>query len=179
MTRYHSACGSRLLRTALWLVLVVGCVISTGCVQRRMTIRSNPPGALVYVDNYEIGVTPVSTDFVYYGTREFRLVKDGYETQTKLVTIPPPWYQFVPFDFVAENLIPYEVRDERKLDFAMEPQRLVPTEELLGRADSLRATNRAEGYVQPAGAVQPLPPGVEAIPPGRPEERVPDMRLPN
>jgi hypothetical protein len=32
-----------------------------GCVQRRMTIRSNPPGALVYVDDYQIGTTPVST----------------------------------------------------------------------------------------------------------------------
>ncbi|MGE3406830.1 MAG: PEGA domain-containing protein [Pirellulales bacterium] len=157
-----------------WLLLAVACASSLGCVQRRMTIRSNPPGALVYVDNYELGTTPVSTDFIYYGTREIRLVKDGYETQTRLVNIPPPWYQYVPIDFVAENLIPYEVRDERQLDFAMQPQRLVPTEELLGRADSLRATNRGENYVIPAGAVQPLPAGVEPIPPG-----VPDMRLPN
>ncbi len=27
----------------------------------------------------QIGVTPISTDFLYYGTREVRLVKDGFE----------------------------------------------------------------------------------------------------
>ena len=52
--------------------------------QRRLTIRSNPPGALVYVDDYQIGTTPVSTDFVYYGTRKVRLVKSGHETLTVL-----------------------------------------------------------------------------------------------
>ncbi|MEI6037860.1 MAG: PEGA domain-containing protein, partial [Planctomycetota bacterium] len=66
-------CASRLrCRCRHWLpMLACACVsllcASTGCVQRRMTIRSNPPGALVYVDDYQIGATPVSTDFIYYG----------------------------------------------------------------------------------------------------------------
>ena len=47
------------------------CASQSGCVERRLTIRSNPPGALVYVDDYTIGVTPVSTSFIYYGTRKF------------------------------------------------------------------------------------------------------------
>lgn len=59
--------------------LLAGAAVAAagGCVQRRMTVRSNPPGALVYVDDYQIGTTPVSTDFIYYGTRKIRLVKDG------------------------------------------------------------------------------------------------------
>src|ERR1700690_4113146 len=68
------------------LLLVLAAIVlslgTSGCVQRRMTIRSNPPGALVYVDDYEIGTTPVSASFTYYGTRKIRLVKDGYETLT-------------------------------------------------------------------------------------------------
>ncbi|NCY03200.1 MAG: PEGA domain-containing protein [Planctomycetia bacterium] len=83
--------------------LVVGCLLvavllvaATGCVQRRMTIRSNPPGALVYVDDYQIGTTPVSTDFIYYGTRKIRLVKDGYETLTVRQPFPIPWYEVFP-----------------------------------------------------------------------------------
>ena len=32
-----------------WLLLA--CLLTTGCVRRRMTIRSNPPGATVYVDD--------------------------------------------------------------------------------------------------------------------------------
>ena len=61
-----------------------------------MTIRSNPPGALVYVDDYTIGVTPVSTSFIYYGTRKIRLVKDGYETLTVMQPISPPWAKTTP-----------------------------------------------------------------------------------
>ena len=60
-----------------------------------MTIRSNPPGALVYVDDYEVGITPISTSFIYYGQRRIRLVKDGYETLTVMQPIPPPWYDVV------------------------------------------------------------------------------------
>ena len=75
-----------------------GCLVvaAAGCVQRRMTIRSNPPGALVYVDDYQIGTTPVSNDFVYYGTRKIRLVKDGYETLTVRQPFPIPWYEVFP-----------------------------------------------------------------------------------
>ena len=72
-----------------WLVACTG-----GCVERQMTIRSDPPGALVYVDGYEIGITPVITPFTYYGQRKIRLVKDGYETLTVIQPVPPPWYEF-------------------------------------------------------------------------------------
>ena len=106
--------------------------------QRRLTIRSNPPGALVYVDDHELGITPVSHDFIYYGTRKVRLVKDGYETLTLLQPIPAPWYQFIGLDFITENVIPGEIRDERVLDYQLSPQIIVPTEQLLGRAENLR-----------------------------------------
>ena len=109
-----------------------------GCVQRRMTIRSNPPGALVYVDDYEIGLTPVSVNFTYYGTRKIRLVKDGFETLTVMEKIPAPWYQIPPLDFVAENLVPGEIRDRRTLTYQLRPQTVCPPEELLARAEQLR-----------------------------------------
>jgi hypothetical protein len=122
---------------------------ASGCVQRRFTVRTNPPGAVLYVDDNEIGVTPASHDFVYYGVRKIRLVKDGYETLTVLQPIPAPWYQFIGLDFITENLIPGEIRDERVLDFQMQPQIIVPTEQLLSRAENLR---------QGTQAVAPLPP---------------------
>ena len=87
-----------------------------------MTIRSNPPGALVYVDDYQLGTTPVSHDFIYYGTRKIRLVKDGYETLTVRQPFPIPWYEIFPLDFVTENLIPWEVRDERVRRASLEEQ---------------------------------------------------------
>lgn len=127
-----------------------------------MTIRSNPPGAVVYVDDYEIGTTPVSADFTYYGTRKIRLVKNGYETLTVMQPVSVPWYQFVPIDFVAENLVPGNIRDHRTFDYQMVPQAVVPTEQLLDRAEVLRRQTRVSGVVQagPSGAGRQVPAAV-------------------
>ncbi len=146
------------------------CTCQSGCVERRLTIRSNPPGALVYVDDYEIGVTPVSTSFIYYGTRKIRLVKDGYETLTVMQSIPSPWYEYVPLDFVSENFVPGQIRDQRVLDFQLKPQMLVPTDQLLQRAEQLRrGVHPAPSVVAPAGgAVRP-----PAVGPPGPGEMVP------
>ncbi len=140
------------------LVLALACLCACGCVRRRMTIRTNPPGALVYVDDYEIGTTPISTNFVYYGQRKIRLVKDGYETKTVLQRIPPPWYQYFPIDFVTENLVPGEIRDHRTLTYNLRPQALVPTDALLGRAEQLRrGMHQATGTTPAAVRVHPGP----------------------
>lgn len=157
--RHHS-----LRRHALGLLVTVTLIgVCSGCVRRRMTIRSDPPGALVFVDDQEIGTTPVSTSYIYYGTRKIRLVKDGYETLTVLENFPPPWYQIAPLDFVSENLWPWEKRDERIVDFELVPQRIVPTTELLGRAENLRLGSR-QGYVAPLPATAQDAPGPGQLP---------------
>src|SRR5690606_1796746 len=71
------------IRRTLLIALLLT-VALTGCVRRRLTVRSDPPGALVLIDDQEIGHTPVATSYVYYGTRKIQLIKDGYETQTVL-----------------------------------------------------------------------------------------------
>ena len=139
-------------RGAVWIALVVACCAAGGCVHRRFTVRTNPPGARVFVDDYEIGTSPVSHDFVYYGTRKIRLVKDGYETLTILQPIPTPWWDLPGIDFISENLIPTEIHDRRVLDFQMQPQVIVPTEQLMSRADELR---RSRNPNVPTGATAP------------------------
>ena len=160
------------LRWTLILVAGAVCLCGSGCVQRRMTIRSNPPGATVYVDDEEIGQTPVSHSFTYYGTREIRLVKDGYETLTQMVTIPPPWYEIPPIDFVSENLVPGEIRDERDFCFNLVPQYVVPPEQLLGRAEDLRrGVHAATGTAPPSVRIGPprtAPGGPELLPTPQP-----------
>ena len=148
---------------------------STGCVRRRMTIVSNPPGALVYVDNQEIGVTPVSTPFTYYGTREIQVVRDGYETVKQQNRIDRPWYQYPVVDFVAETLWPWEIRDERIVEIELTQQRIVPTQELLDRANALRGSSQ-QGVVIPAAnfdqpAVQPQ---VQQYAPAVPNQAAPE-----
>jgi hypothetical protein len=122
-----------------------------------MTIRSNPAGALVFVDDQEIGVTPVSTSFTYYGTRKIQLFKDGFETVTAKQRFPLTWYQWPVVEFFAENLWPFELRDERYVDFDMVPQQIVPNEKLLERAESLRTSAR-QGHVTPMWNPNVVPP---------------------
>jgi len=151
------------MRAPLRAIALAVLLVAPGCVQRRMTIRSNPPGALVYVDDYELGTAPVSHDFVYYGTRNIRLVKDGYETLTVRQPFPVPWYQYFPLDFVSENLLPWEVRDERVVDLAMTPAASVPAESVVARAEQARL---AAGSLPPAAQPQavPIPTTIQPVP---------------
>lgn len=120
-------------------------IISTGCVHRRLTIRSQPSGARVFVDGKDAGFTPTAVDFTYYATREVRLVMPGFETRTRKVSLAPPWYQLPPLDFLSENFSPGSVTDRREVRFTLEPQVVVPQHELLDRANSLRTDSRIGG----------------------------------
>jgi hypothetical protein len=110
----------------------------TGCVRRRLTIRTNPPGAMVYVDRQPIGMTPVSTRFTYYGTRHVEVIKDGYRTEKFLRRFNPPWYELPVLAFATETLWPFEVRDERIVDVQMSPDPVVPVEAVIASGQELR-----------------------------------------
>jgi hypothetical protein len=149
-----------LSRRVAVVALVAIAILPTGCVRRRLFVQSNPPGAMLFVDNQQIGTTPCSVDFTYYGTREIRLVKPGFETLTVNQPIPTPWYEVPPIDFVSENLVPSRLIDHRSVAFNLQPQVIVPTEQLLDRANQLRQETM-QGSVVLASAV-----GVPGVPPG-------------
>lgn len=126
-------------RSTLFILLSATLLLSSGCVRRRMTVRTNPPGATVSVDNQLIGTSPAATSFVYYGTRELRIEKDGFRTETIRRKIKPPWYQLPVIEFFSETLWPGEIRDERIIDVELVPQAIEPTGNVLGRAEMLRS----------------------------------------
>jgi hypothetical protein len=126
-------------RVAFWsLAIVLISLSTTGCVRRRLTVRTNPPGAAVYVDRQPIGNTPVAVPFTYYGTRSVEVIRDGYRTEKVMRNLSAPWYQYTPLDFITETLWPWEIRDERIIDIQMVPEQLVSSQELIGRAEELR-----------------------------------------
>ena len=126
---------SRLLTiTALLLTL-----LQSGCVHRRVTINSNPGGALVRIDGKDVGYTPASVDYTWYGTREVQLLKDGYETQTQLVHIGAPWYQRFPLDFFSDNFLGTHIRDHRRFDLQMQPKQPDVSSDVIQRGRSLRS----------------------------------------
>ncbi|MEL6899048.1 MAG: PEGA domain-containing protein, partial [Planctomycetota bacterium] len=104
------------LKTLFSLAAVLGVCLLGGCVRRRMTVRTNPPGAAVSVDNQPIGMSPAATGFVNHGPREFRIEKPGFKTEVLQRRIYAPWYQWPGIDFIAEALYPWELRDEHIID---------------------------------------------------------------
>jgi hypothetical protein len=138
-------------------------------VRRRLNVNSNPQGALVYVDNQQVGVTPCSVDFTYYGTREIRLIKPGFETLTVNQPIPAPWYEYLGLDFISENLVTTKIRDNRTVNYNLAPQLIVPTQELIDRGNQLRQDTLQYGTAPVIGApVGPNVPAAAVVAPGPP-----------
>jgi hypothetical protein len=150
------------------LPLILGILVivsSTGCLRRRMTVRTSPPGAMVYVDRQYIGLSPVSTNYTYYGTRNFEIVRDGYRTEKFLRKFNPPWYAIPPLDFFTETLWPYETRDERIIDVQMSPEPAVPNDALIASGEQLRLQAGQGIAVSPPPTMSAPVPVVPQIPP--------------
>jgi PEGA domain len=125
------------------LLAVASTLMASGCssVSRRMTIRSEPSGALVQVDGQRLGTTPKSMDFTYYGTREVQLSMPGYETLTVEQPVRPPLYQIFPFDFFTDNFLPFRVTNRHDFVYRLQPRARELDEEqpLLDRARGFRS----------------------------------------
>jgi len=120
-----------------------------GCLERRLYISSDPPGAIVHLNDNEVGRTPVEIDFKYYEQYEVRLNKEGYEPIAEAKNIVPPIQEIPPFDLFAE-IIPATFRNEVRWEFTLTPSDPDP-DALIDRAREMR-----ERYipppVEPAGA---------------------------
>jgi hypothetical protein len=132
-------------REPVWVLLATLSLLCAGCgVERTLTITSDPPGAMVTLNDQEIGRTPVTRDFTWYGTYDVELRKDGYKTLKTTGKVWAPWWQMPPIDLIAE-LAPIPSHDRHELAYALVPE---PEEEpnplgMLVRAERLRG--RLEG----------------------------------
>ena len=117
------------------LILTAG---SVSCVRRIVTIQTDPQGARVTLNDEEIGTSPVSVDFIWYGDYDVILRKDGYETLQTHHKLLAPWYQVPPIDFVAEALVPFTIHDRREMFFTLEPAKEINREQLLENAAGFR-----------------------------------------
>ncbi len=122
---------------------IVGAVLCTGCVERRYTLRTEPPGALAIVNGEEVGQTPVSRSFYYYGDREITFILDGYETKTLIQPVKAPWWDNLFFEFFTENLVPFNLRDEREFKYQLTPASMPRAGDLRDRAEQLRSEAQA------------------------------------
>jgi hypothetical protein len=126
------------------LAIVAAGMLAGGCVERRMLIRSDPPGAIVRVDEEEAGITPAEVPFKHYGRRRVRVgpVRDEkghmtYEASEAMAEVFPPWYQKFPVDFFFEVLYPFTVVDTQEFTFELEPVAEESDEDVAAHAEDI------------------------------------------
>jgi PEGA domain len=158
--------GFAMRRFAVNLALLM-LILSSGCVYRRMTVMSDPPGARLFVNNLEVGTTPciVPTNaFIDYGNYKFTLFKDGFEPLEVLQPVPPKWYEYPGIDAFTE-LGPWTVRDHRIFTYQLQPAHEKSGDELKQQADEFRQRGNAIGLPTVPMTTEP-PPGTSAPPLG-------------
>lgn len=123
----------------MWrLALVAACALSAGCVISKVSVRSDPGGAVVYLDGEKKGITPCTFKFDFYGTRELKLERDGYQTRRELVKLKPPLYARFPLDIIFDLLLPLKITDKHNFTYTLSPIEPTDTDALLRRAEELR-----------------------------------------
>jgi len=124
--------------SGLLVVIITAVIILSGCVERRLTINTAPQGALVVLNDEEIGESPVTVSFNWYGDYNVRISKAGFETLKTHRKLQGPWYDKFPFDFFAQIFNPKKIQDSYEWMFELSP-RVQPTrEQLIENAKNLK-----------------------------------------
>ncbi|NUQ68578.1 MAG: PEGA domain-containing protein [Phycisphaerales bacterium] len=125
------------------LLLLLGVALLAGCSSRRIAITSEPTGALVTVNDVEVGRTPVEAEFTYYGVYDVRVEAKGFEPLRTRARANAPFYEYPPVDFIAsttppakDTVIRWHFRLEPSLESTLGSEEFERT--LLERARTLR-----------------------------------------
>ncbi len=118
--------------------VVVALGLATGCVRRTVSIDTDPQGATVILNDDDVGTSPVSVDFTWYGDYDVIIRKEGYKTLHTHQRINRPWYQNPPIDLFAEAFVPFTIHDRHEKFLELEPAEPIDRDELLNRAFDFR-----------------------------------------
>ncbi|QDU72067.1 PEGA domain protein [Mucisphaera calidilacus] len=120
-------------------------LVAGGCVRRTITITSEPSGALVHLNDREVGRTPLSLPFTYYGVYDVRLEQETSEPLWTTGKADPPWWAYPGPDLIAE-FIP-GLKDEVAWHYELTPAVAVEDENI--DAVNLRARQMRARLDQP------------------------------
>lgn len=127
----------KLSLSALSIVLILGLFVG-GCVERRLTINTRPQGALVVLNDEEIGTSPVTVSFQWYGDYNVTIRKEGFETLNTHRKLKAPWYDAFPFDFFAQIVNPKRIVDSYEWTFQLRDRKEPTRQELIRQAEELK-----------------------------------------
>ena len=128
-------------RNLVLLISLVTLLISSGCIERRLTINTVPSGALVTLNDEEIGVSPVTVNFNWYGDYRIQIIKEGYDIFNTHRELKAPLHDTMPFDFFCGVLWPGRIVDSYEWSFDLQPYTEMNREELI--QDALKLQQQA------------------------------------
>ncbi len=124
---------------AIMFAVILIVIAVSGCVERELTINTQPQGAVVTLNDEEIGTSPVTVSFNWYGDYCVRISKEGYETLNTHRELKGPWYDKFPFDFFAQIVSPKRTVDKYEWTFTLEEKKQINPQELVEKAQRLRS----------------------------------------
>lgn len=127
-----------------WAVLAAVVLLTGGCVERRLTIVTEPSDAVVWLNDEEVGTTPVTVNFNWYGDYNVRIEKSGYGILNTHRAMERPLHDKFPFDFFAEVLWPKQIVDEYTWTFELQPYQQSSPEELIKEAEKMKDRSSRE-----------------------------------
>ena len=131
---------SNLKKIAVLLLLTVAVLPLTGCVERKLTLNTVPQGALITLNDEEIGTTPVTVGFNWYGDYRVHVTKEGYETLNTHRNLEAPTHDKFPLDFFYGVLWPGRIVDEYEWTFKLKTYTPPARQELIDAAQKIRET---------------------------------------
>ena len=137
-TRYYLNLDKTVIKELLIVLVIIISISLTGCVERKLTITTQPEGAFVELNDEPIGQTPVTVSLNWYGDYNIRITKDGYETLKTHKQLKAPLHDHFPFDLFAQILYPGKITDSYVWNFTLEPKNQIDRETLLQNAQSLK-----------------------------------------
>lgn len=109
------------------------------CVERTVRITTEPEGAAVFLNDQEVGNSPVKVPFTWYGDYDIVLRKPGYQAVHTNHRLETPWYQYPLIDLFAECFVPFTIYDHREIGpLVIEPFEAPAQEDLLRNAAQLK-----------------------------------------
>lgn len=153
---------SRIILTG---VLALSALALPGCLKRTIVITTAPEGALVWLNDVEVGRTPLETDFTFYGTYDVRIRREGYEPIITSRKADAPIHEAPGVDLIAEAL-PVNFHNKVEWHWVLTPVgenvlgKLEAEQALIERANAMRAEIPAPPPVpapSPAPSSEPAP----------------------
>ena len=114
----------------------------SGCLERVIHVTSDPPGALVHLNDREVGRTPVDVPFEEFGTYDVRLELSGFEPVHQGAEAEAPPWEWPGLDLAA-MILPFTFHTDIKWHFKLTPAE-TDVKNLLERANKTKNTFREE-----------------------------------